>query len=416
MPEMPILLTGMRIRHAERTDVGRVREHNEDHSLADPDLRLFVVADGMGGRAAGEVASQLAVAAVRDHVTQGRAILDAFARGGGATATDVAQLLTQSAIAATQRVFAAAQEEETRRGMGTTLTTLLLAGDRAFVAHVGDSRAALLRGGRAYQLTRDHSLIDELILSGHITREESRSPELDRLRCVLARAVGVSNEVAVDVLDLEILPGDQFLLCSDGLCQYVQGEEIAALLSGGIEAAADRLVEMACERGGHDNITVVAVRLESSHPADAERLRLFDRKATALATIPMFRDLSPHEHMHVALAAETIEAAPGTILVREDQPVPALFILLEGRIRLAREGSPGGEVGPGGWFGDASLVDRWVSAPTALAVEPARLVRVTRDSLVAVSRREPEIASKVVSGFARSAAERLRPLPARAPR
>ncbi|MCE9636525.1 MAG: protein phosphatase 2C domain-containing protein [Planctomycetes bacterium] len=400
----------MRIRPAVHTDVGRVREHNEDNHLVAPELGLFIVADGMGGRAAGEVASHLAVQAVRDYVVAHRDRVDAFTAGeSGAPASEIVRVLADSVLAAARSVFGASLAESDRRGMGTTLTALLIANDRAFVAHVGDSRAYLVRNGRATQITRDHSLVDELVLAGQLTREESKAPELERLRCVLARAVGVANDVAVDAMDLEAVPGDQFLLCSDGLSHYVQEDEIAALLLGDLHASVERFVQLACARGGHDNITALAVRCESAEPADMDRLRVSEQKSRALAAVPVLQALDPREFLQVVLASETIEATAGTIVMREDQPIPALFVVLEGRIRLARGGQPIDDAPAGTWFGEAALVDRWVAAPTAIAVEHTLLARLTRDALMAVARREPEIAPKIVAAFARDAAERVRP-------
>lgn len=398
----------MRYRYSARTDVGRVREHNEDSHLVDADLGLVVVADGMGGRAAGEVASRMAVQAVREHVEGGRALVEACAAANLGSRTDeradaVAKLLGESVVLAAQAVFGASLAESGQRGMGTTLTTLVLAGDRAFIAHVGDSRAYLVRQGQATQLTRDHSLVDELVLAGQLTREEARSPELERLRCVLARAVGVANEVAVDVQHFEVLPGDHFMLCSDGLTHYLDDVEIAAQLLGNLDASVEKFVSLACERGGHDNITAAAVRCESSDKTDLERLRDFDRRAAALSRVPVLQGLDPREFLHVILAAETVVAEPGTTVLREDSAIPALFVVHEGKVRLSREGRVIGDAGPGAWFGDAALVDRWISAPTAVAADRTRLVRITRESLVAVSRREPEIAPKIVATFARLA-------------
>jgi serine/threonine protein phosphatase PrpC len=353
----------------------------------------------------------MAVAAVREFVAVRRDVLHAHAANAGATpAAEVARLLGDAVSAAGRAVFSASTTEAERRGMGTTLTALLICADRAFLAHVGDSRAYLVRGGRATQMTRDHSLIEELVLAGQITREESRQPELDRLRCVLARAVGVASDVAVDVLDLELLPGDQFLLCSDGLSHYMPEEEICAVLLGGLEAAVERLIRTANERGGHDNITAVAIRCESSDPVDVDRLRTHDRKAAALAGVPLLRALDPRELLHIAVVADTLEFDPGAVVMREDQPIPALFVVMEGRVRLSRNGRPTGEIGPGGYIGDSALVDRWIAAPTAVAVQRSRLARLTRDTLIAVSRREPEVSSKIVTAFARGAAERLRPV------
>jgi PPM family protein phosphatase len=401
----------MRFQHAALTDVGRVRDHNEDTLLADPGLGLYIVADGMGGRAAGEVASQMAVAAIRQHLATRTDVLVGHATNPGATPpAEVARLLGDAVAAASREVYAASMTEADRRGMGTTVTALLVSADRAFLAHVGDSRAYLVRGGRATQMSRDHSLIEELVLAGQITREESKSAELDRLRCVLARAIGVASEVSVDVLDFELLPGDQILLCSDGLTHYVTEEEISAVMLGGLTASVERLVRSACDRGGHDNVTAVALRCESSDPLDVDRLRIHDKKAAALAGVPLLRSLDPRELVHVSVVADTLEFDTGATIMREDQPIPALFVVIEGRIRLARNGRAGVEIGPGGYIGDAALVDRWISAPTAVAVQRSRLARLTRDALISVARREPEVSSKIVTAFARETAERLRPV------
>lgn len=399
----------MEIRHGAATDVGRVREHNEDRLLADDDLRLYAVADGMGGRAAGEIAATIAADTLRSAVASHRSRIDAHAQGNGVHPHEITAVLCEAFAAASTAVFEASLESDERRGMGTTLSALLVAGRHGFVAHVGDSRVYLVRDGRASQLTRDHSLIDELVRGGHLTRADAGTPEVQRLRNVLARAVGVGPDLAVDALHFEVLPGDAFVLCSDGLSHYVEGPEIAEAVDDEIESAPARLVRTACDRGGHDNVTVVAVQCTRGTTEDEIRAARFRRNSAALRRVPLLSDLDERQALFVALSTETVEAAPGVLLCAEDAPSQALHVVLEGNVRLLRDGALVGELGAGAWFGDATLVDRWVRSPAAVAVDHVRVARLSRDALVAVTHREPEIGLRVIQAFARSIAAGDRP-------
>jgi protein phosphatase len=245
-----------RIRSAVRTDVGMEREHNEDAAHADPDSRLFVVADGMGGHAAGEVASALAVEVVQRALAPAWPVFDALADGEGAAT--IQELLKQAVRQAHQEVCALASRDVDKRGMGTTLDAVLVTGSHAYVAHVGDGRTYLIRDGLARQLTRDHTVAEAMIDEGSLTPEEAlHSP----LRSVLVNAVGGAVGVGVDLVRLPLRSGDRLLLCSDGLHDYFpDSEELAVHLSIGEPAAAlERVVELARRRGGEDNITGVLI-------------------------------------------------------------------------------------------------------------------------------------------------------------
>ena len=249
-----------------QTDKGCVREINEDSGRmvrpSDPALlaakgTLVVVADGMGGHSAGEVASQMAADVV------GRVYYETGAEPGEALRHAVAE--------ANRRIHEAAAADASRQGMGTTCTALALCGGRAYAAHVGDSRLYMLRAGQLYQLSEDHSAVNEMVKLGIITKEQARTHEDKN---VILRALGTSPEVEVSVLDpFALREGDQFLLCSDGLYDLVLDEEIASVLEGAedIHAAGERLIAMAKERGGHDNITVgiIAIMPEGTAAAEA---------------------------------------------------------------------------------------------------------------------------------------------------
>jgi PPM family protein phosphatase len=221
------------------TDVGRVREKNDDSYLIEPPL--YAVADGMGGAKAGEVASQLALQTIAD-----------LQRSGGARLED-------EVVAANKIVYARANQEERFAGMGTTLTAALATPEAVHMAHVGDSRAYLLRAGSLRQLTRDHTLVDRMVQAGEITRDEA---DVHPHRNVLLRALGTEPTVEVESFDVGLLEGDRLLLCSDGLTVMATEDQIKAILeasTGDPQDAAERLVRAANRAGGVDNITAIVI-------------------------------------------------------------------------------------------------------------------------------------------------------------
>jgi len=235
---------------AALTDVGQRRRVNEDRYALAADLGLYLVADGMGGHTAGQLASELAAEAV---VNTLRTLIDASA--------SLTEKLRYSVSAANREILSTAEAKPELTGMGTTLVALLAGPDRIALAHVGDSRAYLIRGGRIRQLTDDHSLVAELVRRQEISECAARGHPH---RHVLTRALGVRRSVEADLAELTPAVDDTFVLCSDGLTTHVQDDEIEATVLGepDLEEACDRLVDMANARGGEDNTTVVLVRCE----------------------------------------------------------------------------------------------------------------------------------------------------------
>src|SRR5262245_50981676 len=254
------------------TDVGVVREHNEDAAYMEPASGFFIVADGMGGHAAGEVASAMAVETVRKTLEAARKDIETFKRSPtDAGRRGIVQLLQSAVLSAHQAVFQRGQHEADKAGMGTTLDVVLIAGPEAFVAHVGDSRTYLVRDGRSSQITTDHTVAEVLVIEGKLTIEEA---QVSPLRTILVNAIGVSADVGVEMAHVTLKRGDRLLLCSDGLHDYFPvEEEIAQKLS--TDAPGDALkdmVELAKTRGGHDNITGVAVQVTDVIEAIPDRL------------------------------------------------------------------------------------------------------------------------------------------------
>ena len=242
------------------TDVGRKRNHNEDSFLIDEELQLFVVADGMGGHAGGGTASRIAVETIDQRAAAGSA--RAGTTRSRSTATSRIRRCPRSSAAAVERaclaIFTAAQEDPRLAGMGTTVISLLVKDDHAFFAHVGDSRAYLVRGDLIQQISEDHSLVNEQIKAGMITPEEAKH---SRYKNIITRSVGFEEEVQVDVMGLVTEPGDIFVLCSDGLANMIEDREMLEVVQRAeLEDVPKKLVELANERGGDDNITVIVVQ------------------------------------------------------------------------------------------------------------------------------------------------------------
>ncbi len=243
------------------TDVGVVRDHNEDCAYMDAVKGFFIVADGMGGHAAGEVASAMAVETVRTTLENSTAEVLAFTKAPNDVGRRaLVQLLQNAVLAAHQAVFQRGQNEADKQGMGTTLDVVLVAGPEAFVAHVGDSRTYLIRDGRSSQITTDHTVAEVLVIEGKLTIEEA---QVSPLRTILVNAIGVSADVGVEMAHVTLKRGDRLLLCSDGLHDYFTDEsEIAERMSAEAPGKAlEDMVETAKTRGGHDNITGVAVHV-----------------------------------------------------------------------------------------------------------------------------------------------------------
>lgn len=311
------------------TDVGMVRPHNEDTAHVDDDGSFFIVADGMGGHAAGEVASAMAVETVRTRLEASRAQLAEFAQAPtDAGRRSLVQLLQDAVLSAHQAVFQRGSTEEDKNGMGTTLDVLLVSGTEAFIAHVGDSRTYLIRDGKASQLTTDHTYAEVMVIEGKLTIEEA---QVSQLRNILVNAVGVSAEVGVEMAHLELRRDDRLLLCSDGLHDYFPGDvEISERLAGpdaGVGLVS--LVELAKSRGGHDNITGIAIHVvdiafpdaahDTTQPVQALPRTEGDEEHTETTGVP-----SPPDARVVAEAADSTEATgPTASKPAEATPAPA---------------------------------------------------------------------------------------------
>jgi PPM family protein phosphatase len=301
----------VRVKLFARTDVGQVREHNEDNFLvADltrrsrglmeanrsaalgPHGAIFAVCDGMGGAAAGEIASQLAVDILYERMVEG------LEHSSKSTRDDIARRLVRAVEAAGLRIFQEAKLDRTRRGMGTTVTASALVDDHIFFAQVGDSRGYILRNQVLTQVTRDQSLVNQLIEAGQLTEEEAETFEHNN---IILQALGTSDTVQVDLTYAELHRGDMLLLCSDGLSGMVRFDEIRDIMRSSTVPLeiCKALTERANQAGGHDNITVIIVEFDGEGlpplAADTEPLtyRKYVLPEEQLANTESFRRQGP---------------------------------------------------------------------------------------------------------------------------
>lgn len=274
--------------YAARSDVGSVREHNEDSYLVK--TPLFVVADGMGGHEAGEVASNIAVTTMEAHAPKSTS----------------PEALAAAVIKANEAVLRGAQDGTGKPGMGTTLTAAFVFEDEATIAQVGDSRAYLLHDGQLQRITRDHSLVADLIEQGRLTEAEARfHPQ----RSVITRALGSDPHMQPDLYTLHVEEGDRLLLCSDGLCSMISDEDIEEILldNPAPAHACDALVEEAIIAGGLDNVTVIVIDPLGDPPSEKDEEDIVEERVVGL---PEDARADEEEPAAPAAAAAPVEAAP----------------------------------------------------------------------------------------------------------
>ncbi|MES1176470.1 MAG: protein phosphatase 2C domain-containing protein [Myxococcales bacterium] len=255
---MPLVAQPYNMRSYGGTDIGRRRSVNEDAYLCDDELGLWVVADGMGGHAAGEVASQESIDTIHGMVKRGKATLDLDGPTSEEKGRAACRLLEGAVQAATYILFAMAELDRGKAGMGTTISAMMRFGDCVVLGQVGDSRIYRVRTGNALQLTEDHTLIAWQLKQGLITPDQAR---VSKQRNVITRAVGSRDYVQVDTSVWEAGLGDSYLLCSDGLHGYLKPEEIPGMMANGGHFAVEKFVQLANARGGKDNITAVVVEV-----------------------------------------------------------------------------------------------------------------------------------------------------------
>jgi serine/threonine protein phosphatase PrpC/CRP-like cAMP-binding protein len=399
---------------AAATDKGRARVENEDNFLVDHALGLAVVCDGMGGHAAGSLASALGVRAFREAVLAGkeqiRDYIDCENAPSEVTKSDIAHLLHMAANAASRAIHDEAVQNADKAGMGTTLVGVLILNNHAFVINVGDSRAYLLRQGDLEQLTRDHNVYNELI------RRKKLRPEAVKQvapKNALTRAVGIYEHCEPETLVIDVVEGDRILLCSDGLYRYFEPPEGSAedlrrqLLEDNDQQVAQALIDSANALGGRDNITAVVVTLGKVGDYDTRALAEISARREALANSPLFALLDERELLRVLSVTEVRTHFPGDTIISQDAAGGDLYVVLSGCVAVCRSGSLVAELRVGQHFGEMSLLRDRPRSAHALATQMTELLVIPREAFFGLLRSEHELGMKLLWQFTGVLADRL---------
>ena len=390
------------------TDVGRKRPHNEDHIVVDPELGLYLVCDGMGGHAGGEIASATAAEAVTRWLREHRHVISAF-DDTGAARDNLLRVVEEAIQLATREVYAIATSQHGKAGMGTTLTMVVVVNNIGVMGHVGDSRLYLRRRGRTFQLSEDHTYVNEMVRRGITTVEAAKAGPYAN---VITRAVGIQPTVRADTLLFDILPGDTLLLCSDGLSRYVESlDEMGDLLDADHHASIpNNLIGIANERGGSDNISTVVLRADGESgddTGDRTRTTEVNLKLDTLKHVVIFRHLDMSELCKVLSIVRAVEVEKGEVVIREGERSNALYAILDGRMEIERAGKAIRSLLSGEHFGEMALFNDRPRSATVTALTRGRLLVMERSRFNELLKKEPQLGVKLLWCFAQVLSLRL---------
>lgn len=394
------------------TDTGRARRGNEDSFLIAPDLGLVAVADGMGGYQRGDVASELACSVLREALAGGRDLLARFqADPTQARRDEVLDLVEDAVQQACRQIHDASLALAGEGGrMGTTLDAVLVVGSTAFLVHVGDGRIYLQRGGELHPLTEDHTLVQQQLREGLIDQEQARRA---RKKNVITRALGVFSSVLVDSLVFEVDPRDAFLICSDGLHRYVGRRELGYVMQEGQpEEGLRRLVAMANERGGRDNITVVYGGF--LHQQELEPDARTQERMEVLRRVDLFQFCTYRQLLAFTQACQDLSAPAGTVLFEDGQPGTSAYVVVSGSVAIEKGDTRLALLEPGHYFGELSFLDHPVRSATARVLQDGRFLVIDKDHFLRLVKQDGDLGTRMlwqmlrkVAGHLRSTNERL---------
>lgn len=389
-----------------RTDSGG-KERSEDTVLINADIGLFLVADGVGGNPAGDVASRMAADTTAAAMTR---LEEAFKRTPPAPGEGLRRRVeeaVQSAVdKASERLFERGNSRPELKTMATSMLLFKQAGSSAVIGHVGNSRAYLIRRNRIYRLTDDHTLAWHLVDKGALKKEDV---ETFPYKNVITRAVGKYPTVSVDTLPLDLSPGDVYLLCSNGVTGVVDEEELFEIASAGdTKATVDEVMALVNRRRTKDDASLVVIRVSGDEAT--EQRWLMEQKIAFLRRNFLFRDLSFQEMARVLSVVHEVSYREGETIFAEGDTGDDFYIIVSGNISVAAGGKVLTEVGAGGHFGELALVLSPVRSATVTAKNRLRLLRFSRKDFEALVREEPVLANKLLVCMLQNVGTRVREL------
>jgi serine/threonine protein phosphatase PrpC/CRP-like cAMP-binding protein len=394
----------MKLKSFGQTDVGKRRDHNEDCIFIDEQTGLYVVADGMGGHAAGEVASATSVDVLKEEFKKNAALIESFKSNGPDEVREQILKMIEAAVQkACATVYKMGQEDLQQHGMGTTLSVMLISDSGGFIAHVGDSRIYLVREDQVHQLSIDHTLVNEQLKRGTITKEDAHKA---RYKNVITRALGIQESVRVDTLHLDILPEDKFLLCSDGLHGYLKPGEVKQIIKSGPDAdVCQKFIDLANERGGKDNISIVYIDVAEDKDSTTEELR---QRMTIMRDAPMFKYLSYRELVTLMNLTYIRTVRDQEIIIEENITGDEMFILVQGSAQVLKSEQEIANLPHGSHFGEMALIDNAPRSATIKALGPTRLLVIGRKQFYEYIRKDAAAGVKLLWSFLQILTIRLR--------
>ena len=396
------------------TDQGQKRLINEDAFLLDPALGLAIVADGMGGHSRGDVAAQLACSVIKEGINTHRHVLELLRRSPSEAAKDAVNAMLSSVVQrACKEVHDANKSVTHKTGqdpdqppssiMGTTIDVLLVVGRSAFIAHVGDGRILLMRDEKVHQLTADHTLDGPDGAGDQNSRTSSNIGSSN----VITRALGAFASVTVDTLCFDIDLNDKLLICTDGLHRYLSAQEMALMVRGGIDTdTVHKMVDLANERGGSDNITAVICCTDTEWTGEivapsTERIAVLRRSA-------LFQYCTYRELIEVCQAATRREYPPNTVLFEEGDAGHECFIVVRGVVSIQKNGQQLAMLQSADHFGEMSFIDEPSRSAKAVTMTNTECITIRRDRFLQLMKQDGDLASKLMWQLLKILSQRVR--------
>jgi len=396
------------------TNKGKVRGHNEDFILVRPELGLYIACDGMGGHNAGEVASKMAAETIAEEIQRHFESIKLYSKEPTIKTREMVKGIIDEAIqTACKKIYTQGSTVQTQQGMGTTLTLVLHCGSNAFMAHAGDARIYLYRDNGLHPMTQDHSLVNELVQKGVLTKAEAVNHPKGN---IITRAVGIQEGVEADILHMEMIHGDVLLLCSDGLTKHLTDLDIQAVFKKfphdtleALKLCAQHFIQTTLDRGAIDNVSAVLVGLDQdgvSKNNDAQTGAT--KKIETLKRIPLFSDLDYQQLMKILEIIEVKSFNAEELVIREGEKGDQMFILLQGKAQVLKNQTQINLLGTGAYFGEMSLIDDAPRSASVKALEKTKMIVLSKARLFQTLQSDTLMANKVYWFFLQTLSKRLR--------
>lgn len=398
----------MQCSHTSASSTGASHATNQDAFAVDESLCVYIVCDGIGGHRGGDVAAQLACAAALEHLQQHKDVIEA-AKGADAPLEPLSALCTAAVLAANDRVYSRSTKDPSVSGMGTTLAMLVVAGGRGVVTHAGSSRVYVCRNGELIQLTKDHKLAQELIDRGLLTEEKAASLPYAR---ALSKAVGLLEAITPDCLSLDVLPGDRFLLVTDGVTEFLPKANLRQIVAAPTDgSSASAILQASAERGADDDATAIVVMPSAEPQESAAQLARSEQvvlKTELLQEMFLFKPLAPSDIMEIVGQSELLPVTANSVLFAQGSIEQNIYIILEGTFDVSVDGTVVAKLSKGSHFGEMSWLSHEPRSATVQCSADGTLLKVSALFLQSFILKSPECGVRILRELARELSCRLR--------